>query len=652
MEPKRPAITAGELREQLRKQRARWRVSPKYKDTDTLAPPKTGYIPSDLVPAAQTPRANFAEIFRRGTANPHLLQERITKRFISAELAPASRMPPHFDSGGPPVRAVDWRSRWGWPWITQVRNQNPCDNCWVFASTALVESMARIEHAVWAPRSEGDVLFTVGSTCDNSGNMQLALDDIIQRGIADRDCVPWVAAKTAYQPTADREGRTVKIPQYQVIGNIDDQKTWLETVGPVGTAFYVWKDFAYGYDSGVYHRDTTQKPYIDAANPGDELGWHAMLVVGFDDAQGAWIVKNSWSNSWGLQGFAYIGYGEAEIDTYAKIGLQHVDVDPWSKRRLSNGNLVEGDSGELHTDFDMLCADDNSRLRHWRRENSSQQNWKALETFASDVALFRPSLIQSTYGRNFETVFLNNESRLHHFWYERATQTWNDGGSFGPTDAAGIPGFMQSDYSAPGNFEVVVRTKDKRLSQWWREGGSGGVWVDGGKFARDVAFSGASLVQLGPSAIPHTTAADGSTLPHGDFALVCVLESGAMQYWRRKNDAGGGVWIDGPTFGTNVASPPCMIESQYGAATEDEPGNLELCVAVDGQVQHWWRDSGDEQWRFGTSFGHDAFAVTGLIQSSYGFALELIILRYDFSFQHYWRDEAGWHEGPIITPVP
>jgi len=200
----------------------------------------------------------------------------------------------------------------------------------------------------------------------------------------------------------------------------------------------------------------------------------------------------------------------------------------------------------------------------------------------------------------------------------------------------GIAGTIRNgNYDAPGNFEVVVRTRDGRLSQWWREGGSGGTWVDGGKFARNVAFSGASLIQ-------------SSYGIKGDFYLVCVLDSGAMQEWRRDND-NGGVWSAGATFGTGIISPPCMIESQYGAATEKEVGNFELCVAVNGQVQHWWRaNSSDQKWRFGGSFGHDVFAVTGLMQSSFGFALEVVVLRYDFMLQHYWRDGNGWHEGPVI----
>ena len=116
----------------------------------------------------------------------------------------------------------------------------------------------------------------------------------------------------------------------------------------------------------------------------------------------------------------------------------------------------------------------------------------------------------------------------------------------------------------------------------------------------------------------------------------------------RDNDQGM-VWNAGPTFGSGVGSPPCMIEGQYGATDENAVGNFELCVAVGGQVQHWWRDNqGDMSWRQSATFGHDVQAVAALVEGSYGFNLEIIVLRFDGMLQHYWRDGAGWHEGPVI----
>jgi hypothetical protein len=92
-----------------------------------------------------------------------------------------------------------------------------------------------------------------------------------------------------------------------------------------------------------------------------------------------------------------------------------------------------------------------------------------------------------------------------------------------------------------------------------------------------------------------------------------------------------------------------MIEGQFGMGNEDAIGNFEVCVAVGGRVQHWWRNnSGGMAWSNSATFGHDVQAVTALIQGSFGFNLEVIVLRTDGMLQHYWRYGAGWHEGPVI----
>ena len=44
-------------------------------------------------------------------------------------------------------------------------------------------------------------------------------------------------------------------------------------------------------------------------HPGEKsLGGHAVLVSGFDDATQKWLVRNSWSSSWGDNGYFYLPY--------------------------------------------------------------------------------------------------------------------------------------------------------------------------------------------------------------------------------------------------------------------------------------------------------------------------------------------------------
>ncbi len=643
-----------DLKETLERNQARWRVNEALLHIAELPRYRLGGLADKFVPAARIPALDFKSLLAAPTNNPFLLERRLARDIPpSAAIKPELRigsiqgMTPGeggAPAGAPAPAVVDWRSRWGWPWITTIRDQNGCEACWVFGAVGLVESMVRIEHCVWPWISEGDVHKGIGATCCQCGNAENALDWMRNNAAADPGCYAWPVTASgctgcggtgggpydavAYNATSDRSGRSVRIPSYTHVGSVADQKTWLDTVGPLVCGMSVWTDFFY-YGTGVYHKQATI-----GGQPNKKEGGHIMLVVGYDDTLNCWIVKNSWGLGWGDAGYVRIGYGEVDIDSGAKIGLTNVNPDPWTKRRLHNGGMLESGNGATHRNFELLTTGPGNVVQHWWRDNSAAGfPWNKGVHFGSDASAC-PTFISTTFNRNFESVHLTTGHRLHHWWYRQPSGPWNDGGIFGPEDSAGIPGFIQGNYGAPGNFEVVVRTADSKLAHCWRDGAG---WHNGPRFGSNVAHSGPSLIQS------HFGA-------RGNFELVCVLASGKMQHWWRDNDHGM-VWNAGPQFGSGVMSPPCMIEGSYGAANEKSPGNFELCVAVGEAVQHWWRSQTDMLWRQSATFGQNVRAVVSLVEGSYGFNLEVIVLRNDNKLQHYWRDGAGWHQGPVFGSI-
>jgi len=71
----------------------------------------------------------------------------------------------------------------------------------------------------------------------------------------------------------------------------------------------IWDDASY---------NSTNNTYFSTAGTGTG---HAVLLVGWDDNKvigggtGAWIIKNSWSASWGENGFFYISYNDTRINS-------------------------------------------------------------------------------------------------------------------------------------------------------------------------------------------------------------------------------------------------------------------------------------------------------------------------------------------------
>jgi hypothetical protein len=161
--------------------------------------------------------------------------------------------------------------------------------------------MVRIQHGPWSKRSEADLHDSMGSDCETGNWPERALNwaHSTGNGIADAQCDPYLSDDRLYFPCSDRAGRSLRVPTYQTLYTVEDQKRWLDEVGPITAVFVVYSDFdGWTPDQGVYKYDGVSS----------YRGKHAVLVVGYDDNQGTWIIKNSWGNWSGDQGYYLIGY--------------------------------------------------------------------------------------------------------------------------------------------------------------------------------------------------------------------------------------------------------------------------------------------------------------------------------------------------------
>jgi hypothetical protein len=245
--------------------------------------------------------------------------------------------------------------------------------------------------------------------------------------------------------------------------------------------------------------------------------------------------------------------------------------------------------------------------------------------------------------------------QLRHYLYDQLDGKWTDRGLFGPSDTGGIAGFTQVNTGAPGNFEVVVRRDSGVLENWWRDNaGNTGDWAAKATFGSNILLSGATLAQRWA-----TNGELGVNLPAG-LDYVCVTGGKVMQRWFR-DDINNKPWAACETFGANVESPPVMIRSEFGASSETVPGNYELCVAVNGMIEHWWTPGNPEPGLHATWIRSASFStnqrerkvkqVLGLVEGSFGFNLEVVAELDNGGLQHFYRDGSGWQSGPVFGTV-
>lgn len=88
------------------------------------------------------------------------------------------------------------------------------------------------------------------------------------------------------------------------IADIVTMKAALAEHGPLAAPI-VFSDCLVGYKTGVF--DVKSTLTVD----------HVVLIVGWDDERRAWLVKNSWGESWGEKGYGWIGYDAANIGSFA-----------------------------------------------------------------------------------------------------------------------------------------------------------------------------------------------------------------------------------------------------------------------------------------------------------------------------------------------
>ena len=199
--------------------------------------------------------------------------------------------------------SLDWRNNGG-DFVTPVRNQLSCGSCWAFATTAAAESAWLIAQN-WSGMDLNlaeQILVSCSSAGDCGGGYIGSSSGYIQNtGLPEEICFPYEALDCndatpvcCNQACQDWTNSTYKIDSYSwVSATVDTIKNALNTNGPLVTTMAVYNDF-FSYTGGVYTHVT-----------GSLAGYHAVLIIGYDDSGQYFIVKNSWGSGWG----STAGYG-------------------------------------------------------------------------------------------------------------------------------------------------------------------------------------------------------------------------------------------------------------------------------------------------------------------------------------------------------
>lgn len=218
---------------------------------------------------------------------------------LAAAPLAAMSMPP----AGLPV-ALDWTTPVNF--VTPVRDQKSCGSCWAFATAAALESASLIKNTIpgYNLDTSEQVLVSCGGAGSCSGGyVDKASNYIRDSGLPYEACFPYTwTNNTCSAACAGYKTDIFKTLSWSWVATtaptVDAIKNALYNSGPLVTTFAVYGDF-FSYKSGIYKHTT-----------GNLAGYHAVLIVGYNDTEQYFKVKNSWGTAWGEAGFFRIAYSE------------------------------------------------------------------------------------------------------------------------------------------------------------------------------------------------------------------------------------------------------------------------------------------------------------------------------------------------------
>lgn len=184
-------------------------------------------------------------------------------------------------------------------YYTPIKNQGSCGSCWAFSIAAQFETAILKKDGVTVDLSEQNLVSCNPYGWGCNGGLW-ANDMFVDPGAVLESCFPYVASDVPciscpypYQAQGwAYVNASVDIP------SVEEIKQAIYTYGGVAAAVYVSHWFQL-YTGGVFDRC---KKRVNWTN-------HAIQLVGWDDAKGAWLLKNSWGTGWGENGFMWIAYG-------------------------------------------------------------------------------------------------------------------------------------------------------------------------------------------------------------------------------------------------------------------------------------------------------------------------------------------------------
>ena len=214
-------------------------------------------------------------------------------------------------------------------WTSSIKDQSQCGSCWAFSTVAEVEAVYLMESGAPQATATSSSVTTSGST-PNLSEQEVVSCNTMGYGCNGGD----IDVMSQFMSTSTHPGIVTETCEPYTSGggstgscNICSSPTYT----PILTWGYITDDNTINTKAAIQAAITTYgsvTTYIDAENGFQAYSGglfsdpsasttgstnHAVILCGWDDTIGGWLLKNSWGTSWGINGFMWIKYGDSSI---------------------------------------------------------------------------------------------------------------------------------------------------------------------------------------------------------------------------------------------------------------------------------------------------------------------------------------------------
>ncbi|XP_006017554.1 cathepsin L1-like [Alligator sinensis] len=205
------------------------------------------------------------------------------------------------------LKEVDWRAK---GYVTPVKNQGLCGSCWAFSATGALEGLVFNKTGKLVLLSEQNLMdcsWKLGNSGCHGGYITRAFQYVHDNGGINSERIYPYLGQDGSCCRYNIQDKAANCTSFRRVkqGSEAALEQAVATVGPVSVAVDASNFEFHFYRKGVFNDSHCSRTVS-----------HAMLAVGYGTTQedgkskDYWILKNSWSERWGEQGYIRLWKGD------------------------------------------------------------------------------------------------------------------------------------------------------------------------------------------------------------------------------------------------------------------------------------------------------------------------------------------------------